>query len=150
MLFFRLEDDNYRGVYCVHPYAFFAPPSDETAYDTQRHPVPGKDTRLQAGLVAKGLKGWDLEYVHKRGHYRFGFSSRKQLRAWFYDESLYVAMTANGVKLSIYEVPEVIEGNAQAVIAAEHHTPQNLVARISLKTAVKRHWKNLIPKKKIN
>lgn len=77
----------------------------------KNHPLPEEDIRLKS-LVTR-LEDWTATHV-------CGFSSMKQVEAWFTEQDL-TAMAKHGQVLKTFKVPKsaVIVGTTQALIEKE-------------------------------
>ncbi len=82
------------------------------------HPSPLEDSKLQKQMRRKELlyNGfWSTSFTTEGDRYSFGFSSKKQLRAWFYNDVWLSWMADNGFILAEILSEEYIVGNAQAM-----------------------------------
>jgi len=132
-LFFRLENETGQGVYhAICDDSIFNRFGFSTK-DCPRHPLPSNDSKLAA---ACRLEGIDI-YLNFNSDYRFGFSSFKQFRSWFYSDGLLRKLGELGIYLNVYSLPcsygsVYLEGNTQAAMRAEFHSKQYMVASINL------------------
>ena len=81
------------------------------------HPMPYEDSKLMVSLKLNMASDWWFV----RGKYRYGFNSLDQFRAWFYDDKDLIFLHERGFHLSIYDVPQVYEGNSQSLIPEKFH-----------------------------
>ena len=117
MLFYRIEDKKRYGPY-KNGYDAIRQWLKGKSSSSPRHPVPQDDSLLMESLRKDGFS----EPYFPR--FRFGFKSIEQLRAWFYDDKILLALEALGFKLAIYDA-DVLVGSSQAVILDEEHVLQN-------------------------
>lgn len=88
-----------------------------------RHPTPSEDSGM--------AKEWDMLDWGEQSEYLFGFKSRDQYEAWFYNASKLCIAHQQGFRLAHYYVPfnRVIVGRAQAVF---HKDYAKLIKRTAL------------------
>lgn len=118
---YRVETPHQKGMYHSDTNGFLAVGID----DRMRHPVPRDDSRLCRNLIA--ITGND----YFQSHHYFGFLSIDQLKRWIYMDEWRVALDAMGYKVSVYEVPVVIEGDTQAIFTLKAPST-TLIERIPL------------------
>lgn len=90
---------------------------------TDRHPSYEKDSKLYINISKK--KSFNYNSI------RFGFSSIKQLRNWFYNNEILIKFNSLNIILSVYKVP-FTAGNCQAVMAAKYHIAERRIKEIDL------------------
>lgn len=120
---YRLENSKGEGLFTAEDLSLY----NCDAYFTsdrkvvERHPTPEQDELLYEGIksVFGGSKG---DY----GEYRFGFSTKAQLRCWFYSNRWLKWMAKNGYKLCIYTVEKknVLVGHTQAIFIPSDVEPE--------------------------
>jgi len=122
MRFYRIENSEKKGCYAGLGKRIL------NTVATVEHPMPFEDSLLARGLIRKNIsETFD-------GRVRFGFTTIKQFRSWFYDDADIRVLMDNKFVLNVYDVPSVIKGNAQAVILAKFHTSDRLKKTIPLCT----------------
>lgn len=86
---------------------------------TDRHPCPCQDSKLSNKLYAKDMMCGDEwgERLTNASSYNFGFSSKRQLRSWLYDDKLLMFLHNNNFILAVCQCKpsQVIIGNSQAM-----------------------------------
>lgn len=87
-----------------------------------RHPAPLDDSKLSLKLWQKGFVLPEDEERYERLDetvkvYSFGFSSKRQLRSWIYDDSVLLHLHNNNFILAVCQCKpsQVIIGNSQAM-----------------------------------
>lgn len=116
VLIYRIEDQDLQGPYCKSN-------ALSLNQDSQHHPSPSKDSSLVYDFEAHfNPDEYTNFYVPK--HYRFGFSSFPQLRAWIYDDDWMIDLHECGYHLSIYELERsaVAIGYSQAMFNKDKAT----------------------------
>lgn len=103
VLIYRIENQHLKGPYSESNALSMNP-------DSQRHPMPSKDSLLVYDFKAHFNPDEHTNFDVPE-HYRFGFSSISQLRAWIYDDDWMIDLHDCGYHLSIYEM----ERNAAAI-----------------------------------
>lgn len=96
VLIYRIEDQDLKGPYCQSN-------ALSMNQDAQRHPCPSKDSSLVYDFEAH-FNPDEYTDFYVPEHYRFGFSSMSQLRAWIYDDDWMIDLHDSGYHLSIYEI----------------------------------------------
>lgn len=133
-LFFRLESATGQGVYhAIADDSVFNRFGFSTS-DCPRHPLPSNDSKLAAMCEAEGIISSSINF---NSGYRFGFSSFKQFRSWFYSDELLHKLGELGIILNVYCIPNsyppaYMDGNTQAIIGCDFHCEEYMIASISL------------------
>ena len=107
MLIYRLhyKDDVTRGVYRG---SISGVSTLLYSGDCTRHPLPSEDARLKDEW-RKLLR--DYEHFN----WRFGFSSKEQLKSWVYKSEWREEFEELGVIMSLFKFDHIIEGDTQAI-----------------------------------
>lgn len=114
-LFYRVENEAGVG-----PYQCNGPASQWRAINNipqfnPRHPVPSEDSLLIENFRKVEEKNPEVNCFD----YIFGFSTLKQFRSWFYNDSILKACQDARFKLSVYKSADRIVGHSQAVSTRE-------------------------------
>lgn len=124
--FYRIEDERGYGMYrsgvapgCVQDMQPFCMDTEQ-----DRHPTPRNDERLWDQVKDRGLSDncFFCQLNSKAEKYFFGFSSKKQLRAWIYKRKWRVELAKSELLLVIYEVTDFIIGDTQAMFVRANTT----------------------------
>jgi hypothetical protein len=113
--FIRIQDKEGWGVYttgAVRDIINNKQLGYSVAYDPCTHPTPHYDSRLKD-------RWCELERSYEHKNYIFSFSSYSQMRAWFFNDDLLIALDELGYEIIIAE-GEIHEGYTQAII--KRHT----------------------------
>ena len=129
MKIYRLETKSGRGVYSFLFEAWTK--EDYTGGEGTRHPGPQRDSLFNMNHEARF--GVSADCYTFTGKYVFGFSSPAQMLRWFFNrDDLALLEAEKGIRVSVYECDDVIEGNTQVAFGIWHHQLFNPIATYGL------------------
>jgi hypothetical protein len=123
MLIYRVENKRKEGIYSASNRDNFDNVRWDGFENGVRHPCPREDRLIR--------NPWYEMSSGQRKRFRFGFSSRKQLKTWFFTKKVRKAIHDDGFHISVYEIEtkNVIKGESQAIF---RKCKAKLVGRISM------------------
>ena len=122
--FYRIEDERGRGMYrswaapdCVQE---MQPGVSDKG--NKRHPTPNSDETLWEQAKDAGLVTYYNDFHSKAEKFFFGFTSKKQLKAWIFKKEWRKKLANSELMLVTFQASEYIIGETQVMFVKNEAT----------------------------